>query len=144
MAIDITAPAIATTIACVVASALTLYLNRKNEVKSLHDQLDNILKIAIQHPYLESATFVKTWQHNKLSEDERYVRYDLYCTLLFNFLERFCRYFKYKEDDIQKMIKMKEWVRLHKDYWRSPMDEFENIDGYCKEFRDLIDDFLRK
>ena len=139
---DITSASIATIISSSVASSLAIYFNRNNNVKALNDQLDNILKISIQHPYLESESFVKTWKENRKSTEEEYLRYELYCTLLFNFLERFCRYYKCNETKIQNRLNVKEWVRHHKDYWLNPPSDFENIDGYSKDFRKLIHGFL--
>jgi hypothetical protein len=139
---DITAASIATLISSCIAAGLTLYFNRRNEIRTLNDQLDNIIKIAIQHPYLENSAFLRTWKDNRHSEEEKYLRYDLYCTLLFNFLERFCLYFKCHEGRIQRRLAVKEWVRLHKDYWLYPQDNFENVDGYREEFRDLVKGYL--
>lgn len=87
---DITAAAIATVISSGVATFVALQLNKANAKKSLNEQLDGIIKIAIQYPYLESNVFADTWTTNKDSQDEKYLRYDNYCNLVFNYLSRLC------------------------------------------------------
>jgi len=139
---DITSAAIASVISSLIATTVAIYLNRHNHLKSLNDQLDNILKIALQFPYLESKSFISGWLTNKDGDDELYLRYDIYCTLLFNFLERYCKFYKYNVEKIHKQLNVKDWVAIHRDYWESPNSPNENVDSYEKEFQDLINSFL--
>jgi hypothetical protein len=97
---DITAAAIATFISSATATFVAIRLNKSNAEKALNDQLDGIIKIAIQYPYLESQTFADTWTENKNSQDEKYLRYDNYCTLIFNFLSRLCEHYKFDKTKI--------------------------------------------
>ena len=50
---DLTSAAIATLISSGVASAVAYFLNRSQRLRTLNEQLDNILKISIQYPYLK-------------------------------------------------------------------------------------------
>lgn len=140
---DITAAAIATLISSGVATIVTLLINRGNSLRNLNDQLDNILKIAIQYPYLENTKFTSTWNENKDSTDEKYLRYDNYCNLVFNYMERLCKYYNYNERKIQNHINIKDWIRVHKDCWSNPSTPYENADGYSKELKNLIKHFLQ-
>jgi hypothetical protein len=140
---DITAAAIATLISSSIATIVTLVINRGNSRKNLNDQLDGILKIAIQYPYLESPAFASTWTPNKDSNDEQYLRYENYCTLVFNYLERLCKYYNYDKVKIANHLNVKDWVRIHKDCWNNPSTPFENSDGYSKEFKKLMQEYLR-
>ena len=140
---DITAAAIATLISSGIATTVTLLMNRGNSLKNLNDQLDNILKISIQYPYLENTKFTATWNENKNSTEEQYLRYDNYCNLVFNYMERLCKYYNFNERKIQKHINIKDWIRVHKDCWTNPSTPFENTDGYSKKLKNLINDFLK-
>lgn len=143
MEITITAATIATLISAATSATVTLLINRSNKLKHLDDQLDDILKIAVQYPYLESSSFTKTWNDKKDTEEEEYLRYDLYCTLLFNYLARLSSYFKYDKKKIDDYVAAKDWVRLHKDYWNNPYDTYENVDSYNKEFKELINEYIK-
>jgi hypothetical protein len=140
---DITAAAIATLISSCVASIVALSINKHNSLKSLNDQLDNILKIAIQYPYLESSAFTSTWKANKDSEDEKYLRYESYCTLVFNYMERLCLFYKCNPQKIETHLNIKDWIRTHKDCWLYPSMPFENTDGYSDNFKKLIESYLK-
>ncbi|MEZ5082865.1 MAG: hypothetical protein R2750_05390 [Bacteroidales bacterium] len=62
---DITTAAIATLISSSVATIVAISSNRSNRIKNLNDQLDSIIKIGIQYPYLENPEFTNTWSANK-------------------------------------------------------------------------------
>lgn len=149
---------IATVIATIISSlvALILYLlkesrDKKREKKKsiieremfVKQQLDSILNIAIKYPYLEDTNFISTWDENKNSTDEKYIRYDLYCTLIFNYLERMWNLFEGNEKDINDFIDVKTLVTPHKRYWINPPTPYENQDGYLKEFRNFIYQYIK-
>ncbi|WP_428664394.1 hypothetical protein [Runella sp.] len=142
MELSITTAAIATIISAATSATVTLYINRSNRMKYLDDQLDSLLKIALQYPYLENPDFIKTWNENKTSGKDEYLRYDLYCTLLFNFLARLSSHYKYNRKKIDNYVAAKDWIRLHKEYWLNPVNTFENVDSYDKQFKQLITDYL--
>ena len=140
---DITTAAIATRISSGIATSVTLFINRGNSLKNLNDQLDNILKISIQYPYLENPKFTATWNDNKNSVDDKYLRYDNYCNLVFNYMERLCKYYNFNESKIQNHINIKDWIRVHKQCWINPSSPYENADGYSKELKKLLTHFLQ-
>jgi len=55
----LTAAAIATIISAITSASITLYINNSNKKKNIDDQLDTLLKLAIQYPYLESSKLEK-------------------------------------------------------------------------------------
>jgi len=141
--IDIPAAAIATLISSSVATIVALRINDYNSVSNFRDQLDNILKTAIQYPYLENPAFCDAWKENKDSEDERYIRYDHYCSLVFNYLERLCKYHRFNISKIEKQLNVKAWIRRHKYSWQYPKgDPNENIDSYDKRFVNIIKQYI--
>lgn len=141
--ITITAAAIATLISALTATLVNFWMSKNNKKKGLDDQLDGILKIAIQYPFLESEHFTSSWTPKFDRNEEKYLRYDIYCTLLFNFLCRVAEHFKYDKKRIENYIGIKDWVRLHAEYWNHPTSSYENIDTYDNRFVDLVNSYLK-
>ncbi|GAB6392666.1 MAG: hypothetical protein MdMp014T_2039 [Treponematales bacterium] len=150
---DITSAAIATIISSLTATLVAVCLNSRNEKraernekkaekKSLDSQLDDILNVAIQYPYLEDRTFTEKWTSKYDHSDENALRYELYATRVFNYLERFAEFYGYNQTQIEKRLAMRDWVRIHKKYWFDPTVPNENIDTYDKSFVDLVNNYL--
>jgi hypothetical protein len=140
---DITSATIATLISSGVAATVSVLLNRSTQIRSLEDQLDSILKISIQFPYLENPKFTKTWNENRDSNDEKYLRYENYCTMVFNFLGRLCDFYKYDLEKIEDFMNVRDWVRLHKDCWQNPSVPYENADSYETKFKKIIENYIK-
>lgn len=143
MEFTITSAAIATLISALTSALVTLLLSNDKKKRHIDDQLDEIIKISIQYPYLESISFTSTWIPNKNANKEEYLRYDAYCTLLFNFLSRVSTFYQYDKKKIENYIAIKEWIRIHKDYWQNPETSYENIDSYDSQFRELINYYIK-
>lgn len=140
--ISILSTIISALIAAIISIVISRNANKQSNLKSLNDQLDNILKIAIEYPYLEDKVFRDSWNPNLVNE-ERYLRYDLYCNLVFNYLERISKFYNYNSKRIEKYLAMKEWIRDHSKCWLNPSKEYENVECYEKEFRELINQYLK-
>lgn len=140
---DFTSAAIATLISAATSAAITLFLAGLNHKKNLDDQLDGILKIAIQYPYLESKDFTNSWSSDYDRNDERALRYEVYCTLVFNYMLRLSKYYKFNEKRIEEHIALKAWARIHAKYWRDPTEAYENVDTYDRPFVELIEQYLK-
>jgi hypothetical protein len=133
---------IATVISSLVAALVSFFLNRQKEKERFDLQLQNILQFSVQYPYLENSAFTNTWEP-ELTNDEKYQRYENYCTLLFNYLADLYEWFKYNQKKIESYIDIKNWVRIHKKCWKHPSLEHENVDVYGEKFSTLIDNYLR-
>lgn len=140
---DITSAAIATLISAITSAIVTFLLAKFNSKKSLDDQLDGILKIAIQYPYLESKDFTNAWTSSYDGNDEKALRYEVYCTLVFNYMSRLAKYYKYNEKKIEEHVALKLWARIHAKYWRDPTEAYENVDTYDRPFVELIEGYLK-
>ncbi len=140
---DITSAAIATIVAAITSITVTLLLARLNAKKNLDDQLDGILKIAVQYPYLESKDFTNAWTSAYDRNDEKALRYEVYCTLVFNFMSRLANHYNFKETKIEDHVAIKQWARIHAKYWRDPTEAYDNTDTYDSAFVDLIETYLR-
>ncbi len=118
-----------------------------DEKLNLDKQLDDILKIAVTYPYLDSKEFCDSWNIEKCDKtDEKYLRYSVYCNLVFNYMARLAAFCNYDLDCIQKeYLAMTDWVRMHKRFWLEPLnDPNENIDSYSPKFVALINQCLGK
>ncbi len=145
-ALAVTISALAAAVSAIfsaVSSRTTLTLYKKEKKEKLNDKLNRILEIGIEYPYLESENFIFQWDKYRLTDDEKYLRYDMYCNLLFNFLYDVWNHFNHDKKKIEEFVDIKTWVRAHKNNWLNPIDENENIDGYDYEFRSFINTYIK-
>jgi hypothetical protein len=126
-----------------VSSRNTLNLYKKEKKGKLIDKLNRILEIGVEYPYLESKDFTSKWEQYRLSDDERYLRYDMYCNLIYNYIHDVWEYFNQDKVHIESFVDVKSWIRIHKQNWMLPVDENENIDGYDEDFRKFINSYLK-
>ena len=75
---------------------------------------------------------------------EAYMRYDIYCNLLFNFLAELYEFYNGNRTNIENFCDIKTWVRMHKLNWLYPVDPNENIDGYSEDFRKFINSYIKQ
>lgn len=116
----------------------------RNDKSILENELTEILKIGIERPYLEQVAFTEKWKPELQESDDRYATYDLYATLVFNYLEKVCKFYGFNYEKVQKVIDMDSWVKLHKAYWHNPTGTFENILGYDPKFYNLVNNVILK
>jgi len=120
-------------------SAIVAWMSRRTDCRrDLESELSEILKIGIKYPYFEQQAFTDLWNPELAKTDERYAAYDLYATLVFNHLEKRCRFCKFNLKKVHNDLDMKSWVRLHAKYWGNPVDPYENILGYDVKFVKLV------
>ncbi len=138
---------IASCIVALLSLVLPLCINKRyrdrDKLDDLTKRMDSLIKLAIEYPYLEDKKFISEWNEKKDSGDERYLRYDNYCNILFNYLHAVCEYYKYDKKKIEEYVDIKSWIRNHKDNWNNPVDPFENINGYDEKFRNFINSYLK-
>lgn len=120
---------------------------KKTKVEALNKQLDEILKIAITYPYLETKSFCNTWLPEKAEKGddiEKYQRYNVFCNIVFNYLANLAEYCQYDLECIQSNhVNMKDWVQLHQENWKNPLNNpNENIESYDEKFQQLIKECL--
>jgi hypothetical protein len=143
----VTTPAIATTISVVVSVSVSYLINRKNnyfnEERRIDEMLNQINMISIQYPYLEDRKFILEWGNNKDSSDDKFLRYDSYCIIVFNYLERLSAFYNYKTKKIERNVHISEIIKLHSEWWKSPTGDNENIEGYSKKFRIFVQKYIK-
>ena len=129
-------------LAVVLPLAINNRYRKRDKQDSLDSRLDSIIKIGIQYPYLEDKSFTKQWSKHKDDQDEKYLRYDNYCNIVFNFLHSVCENYEYDREKVENYIDIKNWMRTHEDNWRNPVENYENVDGYDEQFRKFINSYL--
>lgn len=126
-----------------VSAYLAYRFKREDRKTELEKELNRILELGIQYPRFEYSPFTKDWEKHRGEDNEIYLRYDIYCNLLFNFLHHVYDYFKGNKEKIEDYIDVRTWIRMHKHNWLHPTDENENIDGYDEPFRKFINSYLK-
>jgi len=125
-------------ISALVSACVAVLSFRKKDRSELDIELSNILKIGIEHPCFELGSFTQTWDPKLALTDERYAAYDLYATLVFNFLERYCKFYGYSEKKFFAQLDTRDWILVHKKYWKNPISPFENKDAYDSRFVEIV------
>lgn len=106
-------------------------------------ELNEILKIAIEYPYLEDEKFISDWNNVLTNGEDKVTRYELYATMIFNYLERLYLIYNGKENKISDFIDVKDWVNTHRKYWTDSNLAYENYSGYNKKFSNYINHLLK-
>lgn len=139
----VTAAIISTIISGVVSWAVSSCTSRHDDKSGLEKERSDILKIGIEHPYLEQESFTSAWEPNKQEGDERYAAYELYATMVFNHLEKLYKFYSCKLNRVQEEFDMVSWVKLHKAYWTKPTSPHENILGYNSKFAETVNNIIK-
>ncbi|WP_281111402.1 hypothetical protein [Providencia rettgeri] len=133
----------------IISCCFSLYLfnKKKNDdyLSYLDKHLDDIIKLSMSYPYVEHADFCNSWSAEMVKTEkndeilEKYLHYNIFSNLVFNYLARVANHCKYDIDKIQEIINFRDWARLHKKIWYDPLnDQNENINSYTKEFVSLM------
>ncbi len=138
---QITTPAISTLIAATVAYIISKRNNRRADKASLDNRYNEIIQIAIQYPYLENGIFADSWSTQKTSAEDKYVRYDNYCKLVFNFIENYCQYYNYRQKKIEKTFNLRDWVIVHKQWVQEPYVKIEKTKKINKKLKKILDKY---
>lgn len=108
----------------------------------LSKRLENLLQITIEYPILEHQSVTETWKDNIESTEEKYLRYNQFCNMLFNFLAEVYDHFHGNKQKIEAFVDVKNWIRLHRQNWEYPSEPDANVDAYSEEFRRFINSYL--
>lgn len=134
-------------VVCAIIAGISAYFSyrfkREDGRADLEKELNRILELGVMYPHFEYAPFTKDWVNQRGKDNEKYLRYDIYCNLIFNFLHHVYEYYDGDKEKIEAYVDVKSWIRMHKQNWQHPVDDNENIDGYDKPFRDFINSYIQ-
>lgn len=138
--------AIAAALTVVIAIIQGIYMWRQEDIRKkeyFQAKLARILELTIEYPYLEDPAFTQSWVEKKDAPDDKMMRYDQFCNLIFNYLEELYNYCDGKAEKIEKFVDVKSWVRLHHQNWENPRVSFENADAYSESFKSFVNSHLK-
>jgi hypothetical protein len=126
----------------IIATIVSWFVARRQvraaERASLEHQVDELLRIAIEYPYLEDDEFVAEADNLNTDKDKR-LRYECYCCFVFNLMERVWRHCGGNREKVEQVIYVRELVLLHKRWWLRASD---NSLGYPKKFCEFVRTYL--
>lgn len=125
-------------VSALVSWIVTYFSFRKKDRRELDAELSSILKIGIEHPQFEQDSFTQKWSPDLAKTNKDYAAYDMYATLVFNFLERYFKFYGFDEAECLSQLDSRNWILTHKTYWKDPLTPFENKDAYDKRFVAII------
>ena len=141
--ITVFAAAVATLISCVVSCSLTAWLfkvsGKTQERRTIQDLIVKIIDISIAYPVLENDRFCLQWPQSDRHSEEA-MRYDNYCCLVFNLIERLWKHCKGEPRKMQEILHYEELIVRHREWWSG---ESENRIGYVGPFRQLVQNVLK-
>jgi len=132
---------IISSVALVISLIVSFHFFKKEENEHFGLQLQNILKFKIEHPYFDDTNFINSW-NPELKNDEKYLRYSVFCNIVFNYLYDLYRWKKTDKNKLENYISVRRWVKAYEKYWRNKVVEFEKQGVYEKKFLDLINSYL--
>ena len=122
-----------------ILAAIYYYISEKRIQRyELSHMLDTLIKISITYPYLEDKHFIAEW--NPDIHDSKSCRYDNFCCMVFNFLERLWLFYGGNQDKMKKIVAYREYIVDHSKWWKAFHDENEK--GYDKEFILFVDQII--
>lgn len=147
--------AIVSAVASFIAIVVTVIIYRLTQKSAkemyLYDRLRELQMLTMKYPYLEDENFTKRWntlkkkiKNNTITNDERekFLRYDSYTEMLFNYVAFVFEYYK-TEEKVLNFVAFKEWIRPHKLCWENPIIPHSNRDIYGKIICDIIDKWIK-
>lgn len=134
-------------IGLIISNYMIIKVNKRTTRRELDNMLFNLQKISFENPYLEDEYFISGWDKFKDSykskqiqnenEYEKYLRYEIYCEMLFNFLEESYNFFE-NEEKMLNYVAFDYWVRTHKIWWKNPLEDNSNENIYNNKVQKLI------
>lgn len=146
------------TLSLIVTNGLSVFFYRKNRKidreNRINERLFKIQDLSMQFPFLESKTFIDGWggfkkRYNSGSVDydndetKKYLQYEQYCEMLFNFVADIYKLNNKKESALNDSIALKPWVRTHKTWWTNPLEDHSNHDVYDNSLCTIIDHWIK-
>ena len=109
-----------------------------NEQGRLNENLNKLLDVNLQYPYVEDSAFISWWDNHKTSNSDSALRYQAYCEYVFNFLQNTCEYFDYNKRRILRFVDMRDFVDQHRGWWK--MTEQVSPESFPKRLREFIEE----
>lgn len=125
--------------------------NINNKKTFLDNQLIELQRLSFYDTFVEDENYTHKWIETKekylnkqLSEEEikKFLKYDVYTEMLFNFIEKALTIYK-TEEKLLNYIDFKSWIRTHSECWKNPLQPHSNREVYGDQMCDMIDKWLK-
>jgi len=135
---------VATAIASMVAILVALKQSRIQQRAELKKQIEQVILLSIQYPYLEDDVFCAGWSEER-PRPEEYQRYDSYCCLVFNLIYAVYEHFKGDLKKVEAFLWTRELIERHRKWWTSRSVRLINVDGYSDPgFHAYVEECLKE
>lgn len=109
------------------------------EKARLNDNMNKLLDVDLQYPFLEDSVYIAHWAANKNAHNDSALRYQTYCTYLFNTLEDVCEYYHYSKIRIDRYMDVSDLIEMHKAWWDAYTRQ--NTASYGPEFVSFVSQY---
>lgn len=110
------------------------------QIGRLDDNLNKILDVSLQYPYVNDSVFISRWNLNKDSNSDSALRYNSYCEYTFDCLDNVADYFDYNLTKVNNYVDANDLIIQQKGWW----DEKENQRSYSPEFVAMVNHIYYK
>ncbi|HWQ89344.1 MAG TPA: hypothetical protein VN374_05175, partial [Desulfitobacteriaceae bacterium] len=108
--IDVVATTVATILSTIISSMVAFVTakssERHEERQNLNDLITKIIEISLEYPYLEDDNYCSAWL-GVVESDEKSMRYENYCCVVFNLIERLWKFYKGNQKKINETLYVK-------------------------------------
>lgn len=141
--IDMVATTVATILSTIVSSVVAFvtarYSVRHQKRQNLEDLITKLIEFSLEYPYLEDDNYCAAWA-GKINGDEESIRYENYCCVVFNLIERVWEFCRGNQKKMDKILYVEELVIRHYRWW---IFDSANSSAYNKRFQKYIKSFER-
>jgi hypothetical protein len=116
------------------------------EKGKLNQDLNQLLAMNMQYSFVEDTAFIVRWDKHKIStrdvsSRDSSLKYEAYCTYVFNLLQNTAEYFHYDKEKISGFVDYYDLIDQHKGWWLRPA--LKNPQSYPKEFTKFVSDYIK-
>lgn len=111
-------------------------IKESNQKLDWQRDFNTLCQLVVMYPHVESEQYIKSWKPEYT--DTQALRYDAYCTMVFNFINKLWEASDKDMDEANRLVYITEYVDAHYYWW------FNNADinklAYDKAFILAIED----
>lgn len=127
----------------IVTSVINILFQYRNSKKRLDDTLMQLNQLMLNNPFLENDNSLERYlKREKIDKNELCDKYNIFCIMKYNYLEDYCRFYKFNISRIKKHIHLKEYLGDNKEWWSK--NRTINYEAYEKKFIHIIEEVVNE
>lgn len=149
ISLEVWASLLGTFMAALIGTLVPLVVLRFTHYEAARAQLQRDLieinRLSLEYPYLENPQFIGKYAKaspGKRSQQEKFIRYDSYCSIWFNHIESLAAFNNYNTKKIERFLNIGEVIRAHSAWWQVPENRKEIELAYNQKFRQIVQKYL--